>query len=138
MALVPGEPSDWGVERDGIDKWKYRKQSDYLELKERLQQDLIDRAEALFPGLEDRIVFKESASPMSHTRYTRAIPGTGYGISNTPGQFADKRPDAKSGVKGLYLCGASTRSGMGVIGASLSGQYAAKVIAKDLGRPLKR
>jgi phytoene dehydrogenase-like protein len=138
MALVPGEPSDWGVERDGINKWKYRKQGHYLELKEQLQQDLIDRAEALFPGLEDRILFKESATPMSHTRYTRAIPGTGYGISNTPDQFADKRPDARSVVKGLYLCGASTRSGMGVIGASLSGQYAAKVIAKDLGRPLKR
>jgi len=137
MALVPGEPEDWGTSRDTIDKRKYRKQSQYSELKEQLQQDLIDRAEGLFPGVADKIVFKESATPLSHSRYTRAIPGTGYGISNTPGQFADNRPDARSKLRGLYLCGASTRSGMGIIGASLSGQYAAKVIAKDLGTPLR-
>jgi phytoene dehydrogenase-like protein len=137
MALVPGEPSDWGVEREAIDKWKYRKQGRYIELKEKLQQDLIDRADGLFPGLAERIVFKESASPMSHTRYTRAIPGTGYGISNLPSQFSDKRPDARTKLRGLYLCGASTRSGMGIIGASLSGKYAATLIAKDLGRPLQ-
>jgi phytoene dehydrogenase-like protein len=137
MALVPGEPGDWGVEREAIDKWKYRKQSQYTELKDRLEQDLIDRAEGLFPGLKQQIVFRESASPMSHTRYTRAIPGTGYGISNTPAQFSDKRPDARTKLRGLYLCGASTRSGMGIIGASLSGQYAARLIAKDLGRPLQ-
>lgn len=137
MALVPGEPGDWGAERNEIDGRTYSKQGAYIELKQKLEESLVDRAEGLFPGIKDHIVFKESATPLSHSRYTRAIPGTGYGIAVSPEQFDMKRPDAKTHLKGLYLCGASTRSGMGIIGASLSGSYAAKVIAKELGRPLR-
>jgi len=136
MSLVPGSSKDWAVDSPGVDRWRYRKNQKYLDIKAQVEAELIDRAETLFPGLKDSIVFAESATPISHRRYTRSAAGTGYGISVTPGQFSFKRMDARAPVPNLYLCGASTRHGMGIIGAALSGRQAARFIARDLGQSL--
>jgi phytoene dehydrogenase-like protein len=69
-------------------------------------------------------------------RFTRATGGTGYGLAATPDQFLRGRPGYRGPIPGLYLCGASTRAGHGVVGAMSSGRQAAARIAADLGRPL--
>jgi hypothetical protein len=43
------------------------------------------------------------------------------------------RPAATTEIGGLYLCGASTRSGHGIMGAMMSGLFAASAI---VGRSL--
>lgn len=132
MTLFPGEPEFWGYGGDDTEDWKYRRDEQYSDTKVAIEEALIDRTEALFPGMKENIVFRESASPLSHIRYTRAASGTGYGIAVTPNQFHDKRPHPRSPVKGLYLCGASTRQGFGIMGTLLGGRDAARRIVEDL------
>ncbi len=138
MTLVHGGPSCWGITQDEVASGEYSKKPAYLERKQALEDDMLARLERQFPGTTEHIEFCESASPMSHFRYTRAAEGTGYGLAAIPSQFFANRPDERSPIKGLYLCGASTRSGHGIIGALQSGWLAARTIAKDLGKPIER
>jgi all-trans-retinol 13,14-reductase len=131
MTVLSGEPSVWGVSGSDLDRWGYKKHEVYSAHKDRIEEALIDRAERRFPGLRDRIVFQESATPMTHSRYTWASKGTGYGIASTPDQMFEGRPGYRGPLPGLYLCGASTRAGHGIIGAMQSGLIAAKKVLSD-------
>ena len=136
MTLVPGRADLWGVAEDQIDSGRYRKDAGYNATKQRIEDDMVVRLDRLFPGSGDTVVFKESATPVSHTRYTRASDGTGYGLACTPEQFLKKRPGYRGPVDGMYLAGASTRAGHGIVGAMTSGRHSALRVAKDLGRPI--
>ena len=133
MTLVPGEASLWGVDDNGVDGWKYKKEDQYNALKNRIEEELIGRLEKVFPGTTEHITFRESATPVTHTRFTRASGGSGYGLAATPDQFMKKRPGYRAELPGLYFAGANTRSGHGVLGAMLSGHQCAKRVARDLG-----
>ncbi len=132
MTVLSGKPEHWGI-RGRAEDWDYRKDTQYLQRKARIEADLISRVEALFPGSADNVVFRESASPMSHIRYTRATDGTGYGLACTPAQFFQGRPGYSGPIPGLYFAGASTRAGHGVVGSMMSGHRAARRIARELG-----
>ncbi|MBS1897573.1 MAG: NAD(P)/FAD-dependent oxidoreductase [Actinobacteria bacterium] len=134
MAIVPHDPKRWGIE-DGAASlaWGYKHGSAYLERKAELEENLIARLEAIYPGAKERIVFRESATPMTHRRFTGATDGTGYGLAATPEQFMKKRPGYRGPLPGLYLTGASTRAGHGIVGAMMGGRAAAMRVAKDLG-----
>ena len=97
-----------------------------------VEDDLVGRLDRLFPGAAERVVFRESATPVTHSRYTGASDGTGYGLAATPEQFMRNRPGYRTPIEGLYLCGASTRAGHGIVGAMKSGYSAARKIARDL------
>ena len=131
MALVPGDLRPWAVEPSEVDRWQYKKSAAYLERKQRIEDSLVARFDRLFPGVAADIVYRESATPVTHARFTRATGGTGYGIAATPGQFLQNRPGYRGPVAGLYLCGASTRAGHGVLGAMMSGQAASKRVLGD-------
>ncbi len=136
MTLVPGRASDWNVtEREAL-ATKYRNDSGYQQRKQLVEDDLVARLEALFPSITSTITFRESASPVTHTRYTRATDGTGYGLAATPGQFLNGRPGYRGPLDGLYLAGSSTRAGHGVVGAMTGGHRCALKIAADFGRSL--
>ena len=137
MSLLPGQAAAWGIDEALIESGKYRKNSEYIATKQRLEDDLIRRVDKLFPGAADNVVFRESATPVTHSRYTRASDGSGYGLAATPEQFMRKRPGYRAPLDSLYLCGASTRAGHGIVGAMRSGEQAAKRIAKDMGRTLR-
>jgi all-trans-retinol 13,14-reductase len=135
MTLVNGDPSAWGYTTDDAIAWKYRHNAVYEETKQRVEDELVARFQRLFPNA-GAIVYRESASPLTHTRFTRASGGTAYGIAATPGQFMAKRPGYRGPVKGLYLCGASTRAGHGIVGSMMSGKHAAKRVLADDGKAL--
>lgn len=132
MTVLSGKPEHWGADGRPED-WDYKKQQRYAELKARIEDDMIQRVENLFPGSAENVVFRESASPMSHIRYTRATDGTGYGLAATPQQFFHHRPGYSGPLPGLYFAGANTRAGHGVLGSMMSGQRAARRIARELG-----
>jgi len=136
MTLAPGDARYWGVRDEDARGTAYRRDGVYTDRKRRVEDALIERVEKRFPGLASRIVFRESATPVTHTRYTEASGGSGYGLAATPEQFLKNRPGYRSVVPGLYLCGASTRAGHGVVGAMSSGWHAAWRIARALDRPL--
>ncbi len=137
MTLVRGEAERWSADPVGIEDRKYRRHDGYQELKQRIEDELVSRFDGVFPGAAEHIVFQESASPVTHTRYTRSPAGSGYGIAITPGQFESRRIHPRSSIPGLYMCGASGRHHLGVMGAMLSGRDASRRILEDLG-PRKR
>jgi phytoene dehydrogenase-like protein len=134
MTLVPGSLERFGVDPRRAASWDYKRDERYHAIKARLEEDMIRRLDAVFPGTAARVVFRETATPVSHARYTGATDGTGYGLAATPAQFFDRRPGYRTVVPGLYLCGASTRAGHGIVGAMTSGKHAAGAILKDLAR----
>ena len=136
MGLMPGDARTWGVDHGDIDGARYRKNEAYLALKQRIEDDLVARVERLFPGIGAHIVLRESATPVTHSRFTRASDGTGYGLAATPAQFMKGRPGYRGPLAGLYFAGASTRSGHGIVGAMSSGRNAAQRICADLGRSM--
>lgn len=136
MALLPGDAASWGLSPEETLDGRYRVNEVYRAHKERLEAEMVARLEGLLPGVAEHIVFRESATPLSHTRFTRATDGAAYGLASTPRQLAAGRPDAKGPLPGLWLCGASTRTGHGIVGALSSGRIAAWRIARSLGRPL--
>lgn len=132
MTILPGDAATWGVDPLHLTDWKYKKSSAYQEHKDRIEKDLVGRLEALFPGSAENITFTESATPMTHTRFTRATNGTGYGLAATPEQFMQKRPGYRGPVEGLYFAGASTRAGHGVLGSLMSGKACSRRVERDL------
>ena len=99
--------------------------------KRAIEDLMVDKLDAQFPGIKAHIVFRETATPLTHTRYTRATDGTGYGLAATPAQFMAGRPGYRGPVPGLYFAGASTRAGHGVLGALNSGKHAANKVLED-------
>jgi phytoene dehydrogenase-like protein len=134
MSIVPGSIALWGVEAHDAEAWRYRESERYHAIKASLEAQMVARIDNLFPGAGKAVVYRESATPVSHVRFTRATEGTGYGLAATPDQFLRKRPGYRGPLPGLYFCGASTRAGHGIVGAMTSGRQAALRIAADLGR----
>lgn len=131
MTVVPGSPMLWGAKSGDAEAWRYRHSERYEQVKQDLEEQMIARLEQLFPGSAQDVVYRESATPLSHSRFTRATDGTGYGLASTPEQFMAGRPGSRGPLPGLYLTGASTRSGHGVLGALHSGRQAARRILRD-------
>lgn len=94
-----------------------------------VRNDLLATADRAIPGLTASITFEQTASPMTWERYLHNSGGTAYGIAATPQQFLLRRPGPKTTIPGLYLAGASTRTGHGITGVALGGMEAAAVIA---------
>lgn len=134
MTVVPGSIERFGTTHERAAAWTYGEDARYLETKRRIEDDMVARLDRLFPGTAARIVFRESATPVSHVRYTQASDGTGYGLAATPAQFMKGRPGYRSPIDGLYMCGASTRAGHGIVGAMSSGRVAAKILLRDLAK----
>jgi phytoene desaturase len=125
MTLVPAAASFWGVSEESLHDGSYRRSEGYAFVKEQVTRRVLAQAERVIPGLSRHVVYREVATPLTHTRFTGSTGGTSYGIAATPAQFLDRRPGADTPIIGLYLAGASTRSGHGIIGAMTSGTMAA-------------
>lgn len=131
MTLMPSGGALWGADVNASPwEWGYRHEPRYEAAKAEVERQLVSRVERMFPGIADRIVLRESATPVTHGRYTRATNGTAYGLAATPSQFMQSRPGYRTHLPGLYLCGANTRAGHGVIGALLSGRNASHAILR--------
>jgi phytoene dehydrogenase-like protein len=134
MTALPSDPAWWGAEENSLWDGSYRKNPGYAERKQRIEDGLVRRLDSMFPGLSKRIVFRESATPVSHVRYTRASAGSGYGLAATPSQFGLNRPGTRLPLKSLYCAGASCGQAHGVLPSIQSGARTAGDIAEDLAR----
>lgn len=128
MSVAPSSFEAWKITRAEYEDGSYRKSAAYHEVKERFAASLIRETERVIPGLSKDIVFQEVSTPITMMRYTDASNGTSYGMSLVPSQFLHRRPGAKTEIKGLFLCGASLRSGHGIFGAMTSGVEAAAMV----------
>lgn len=128
MSLAPSNPEAWGTTAEEVASGEYSDNPRYREKKAEYAERLLRAARPVFPDLARHIDFSELATPITHSRYTSSTGGTSYGIAATPDQFLWKRPGHRTEIPGLYLCGASTRAGHGIMGAMMGGLMAAGAI----------
>ncbi len=124
MTMVPNDLHFWGVTEASLRDGSYSKEPAYLARKQEVEDALLAQLERVIPGASAHLVYKESCSPMTHTRYVRSTLGSAYGFASIPSQFLGARPGAKSTVEGLYFCGTNCRAGHGIMGAMTSGVQA--------------
>jgi all-trans-retinol 13,14-reductase len=108
----------------------YRQDPEYLALKEHLTERLIDRAAAVIPDLRAHIVWREASTPVTHERFTLSSLGSSYGIEMAADQIGPRRPGPRTELPGLWLTGASTSSGNGIVGAVWGGMNTAGAILR--------
>lgn len=114
----------WG----GGDPVKYR------HIKEEFSQKILQQLEGkLIPGLRNHLLFYEAATPLTLERYTGNEMGAMYGLAATPKQVGNLRPPHQTPIPGLFQVGHYTRPSHGIVGASLSGLIAARIILKNRG-----
>lgn len=134
MTLAPAGYEYWGVERGPTDGGEpYRRNEAYRARKAELTEHLLAAAEQVLGPFRDHIVHVETATPLSHERYTHSTGGTSYGFVHSPDQTGDQRPQHRTEIAGLWVVGQNTTSGHGIAGAMVGGVHCAGEI---LGRPL--
>jgi phytoene dehydrogenase-like protein len=102
--------------------------------KERFSEKVIDVLETYSPGIRDLIIAKHTITPLDLDREYGLPGGNIFHGAMTLGQMFDSRPlpgwgSYRTPVPGLYLCGAGTHPGGGVIGAP--GHNAAHALLRD-------
>ena len=114
----------WG----GGDPVKYR------QIKEEFSQKILKQLEGkLIPDLRKHLLFYEAATPLTLERYTGNELGAIYGLASIPQQVGNLRPPHQTSIPGLFQVGHYTRPSHGIVGASLSGLIATRIILKDRG-----
>ncbi len=133
MTLAPRGHEYWGVEAGPADGGSYRRNDTYRQKKQEITEALVDAAESVLGPLRDHIVHVETATTLSHERYTHSSGGTSYGYQHSPDQIGENRPRYRTEIDGLWVVGANTVGGHGVAGAVSGGVFCASDI---LDRPL--
>ncbi|MFF1683791.1 MULTISPECIES: phytoene desaturase family protein [unclassified Streptomyces] len=119
MTLCPPGFEQWGVSTGPADGEKYRRNAAYQKEKARLTDAVLDAAEELLGPLRGHITHLETATPLTHERYTLSSGGTPFGMAHWGA--AGARPDSATFVEGLFIAGADTRYGNGITGSAVSG-----------------
>ncbi|MBX7094161.1 MAG: phytoene desaturase [Flavobacteriales bacterium] len=110
---------------------------DNEEIREKYFNLVIDRFEKLTnQTIREHIVLKRSYAHKDFIHDYNAFKGNAYGLANTLKQTAVLKPRMKSKkISNLYFTGQLTVPGPGVPPTLISGQVAARLIAKETGIP---
>lgn len=115
------------------ERWGSGNPETYQRIKEDFSLKILQKVESkLIPGLRNHLLFSEAATPLTLERYTGNEQGAMYGLASTPGQIGPFRPSHQTSIPGLFQVGHYTRPSYGIVGASLSGLFAARAILKSL------
>jgi phytoene dehydrogenase-like protein len=119
------------IHHDAFQRWAGSsygaRPTDYAALKERLTEKMLEAVGRVVPELPGRVTFRDLATPLTNAHYLAATSGNLYGTEKSRWQVGPFSWPVKSAVPGLWMCGASTVS-HGVMGATVSGLFAAKAI----------
>ncbi len=110
--------------------WLRLPPSQYASAKYRCADELLARAEKVFPGMKGAIEEMEIATPLTHMRYLGHPGGGPYGFDQYPKDSTMFVP-AKPPIQGLYGAGAWYGSA-GYQPTLMSGASAARAIMKEL------
>ena len=105
---------------------------DYVELKQRITDGLLDLADTATPGLKDLVQYIELSTPLTVEDYVSHPGGAIYGLKGTPQRYLAKELSKASPISGLYLSGVDISS-LGVSGGMYGGVIAASRVLGPLG-----
>lgn len=131
FTAVPAEYEFWGG-GDPMAGTGYKWSPVYRERKAEIEGVLLERTLRALPELRGHILLQESATPLTHERFT--LSRMPYGPENAKDQIGPfRRLSVKTEIAGLYLAGASTTFLYGVAFTLRGGVGTASAI---LGRDL--
>ncbi len=121
---------------DYQERWRENDPEQYRRIKDEFSRNILLQLESkLIPGLKDHLLFFEAASPITLARYTGNERGAMYGLASTPQQIGNFRPPHQTSIPGLFQVGHYTRPSHGIVGASLSGLFAARNLLEKAKKP---
>jgi ferredoxin--NADP+ reductase len=107
FAAVPGDHAFWTSAGDPMDGRDYEDDALYRERKAEVEASVLERTLEVLPELRGHVVWQESATPLTHERYT--LSRMPYGPENARDQIGPfRRLSTTTEIKGLFLAGAST------------------------------
>ena len=118
-----------------MSQWEGLFSSDYKAKKDRDAKALIQRLEALWPGLSERIELMEVGTPRTHRKFLGRINGSYGPIPRNRPLGLLGVPFNRTSVPNLYCVGDSTFPGQGLNAVAFSGFACAHRVAVDLGTP---
>jgi len=122
--LIPYHHSkNWFI--NGKDKKEYKA------FKEKIAEQIIENFTKYIPNLKERIVYQNTATPLTIERYTLATEGGLQGLAHTIKQSGKSRGKIKTHIKNLYHAGQYNFPGAGIITVSISGNLCAEMILKE-------
>jgi all-trans-retinol 13,14-reductase len=105
---------------------------EYMELKNRIADGLLNLAESANPGFKDLVQYAELSTPLSVEDFTSHPGGVIYGLKGNPYRFGSSVLAKPSPIAGLHLTGQDAAS-LGVVGAMCGGMFAAGQVMGGLG-----
>jgi phytoene dehydrogenase-like protein len=111
----------------------YDSVTDWAAHKAAIEADLLVRLEAEVPGISTHIVFKQSASALTSSRFTLNYKGAMLGWEMSPEQLGEGRPTIESPVRNLLITGHWAQPGGGITPVIVSAMDAARAITGSAG-----
>jgi prolycopene isomerase len=116
-----------------LKEWQNLAPQVYEAKKEAAAEKLIDRLNAIFPGLDAALDYQEVGTPRTHRRFLGRQDGTYGPIPRRKLAGLLGMPFNRTAISGLYCVGDSTFPGQGLNAVAFSGFACGHRIAVDLG-----
>lgn len=101
----------------------------------KMRNRMIEQGEKIIKNLNNYIEFTETATPQTFYNYTLNRAGSIYGWEPSINQIKSSTMPCNTSIKGLFLTGHWTTSGLGqcgIPGVALSGRRTAEKIIRDI------
>ncbi|MHA2104815.1 MAG: phytoene desaturase family protein [Candidatus Hodarchaeales archaeon] len=116
---------------DYLKNWENLEKQEYKKKKEEIIEIFIESLNEKIPGIREKIVYSELATPKTIVKYTKNPSGVIYGFAQTPEMIGPKRLEVtKPPIKNLYFASAWGYPGGGYSGAISSGYQTATMLLK--------
>jgi len=131
MSVAPAQPQAWGVSQGPASGGRYRHTPPYLAARREMEERMLRVVEEMMPGFIRKVVWQESASPLTQERFTLSSGGTSYGLEHAVDQSMAARVPYQTEVPGLWMVGANTLFGHGYAGCMMGGRTVANMILEQ-------
>lgn len=115
-----------------IEDWQGLSPQEYQEKKELAAAKIIDRLEAIFPGISAALDYQEVGTPRTHRRFLGREDGSYGPVPRRKLLGLLGMPFNRTNVPGLYCVGDSTFPGQGLNAVAFSGMSCGHRVAVDL------